>query len=62
LSNSEKKEIRDKLYEQQYITNISSDYFHIVYCPWSGTHVSTVIDLDKDVHAGHIPAKRTGRD
>ena len=61
MSDSEKKEIRDKLYEQ-YITNISADYFHIVYCPWCGTYVSTVIDFDKGVHVGRIPAKKTGRD
>jgi hypothetical protein len=29
LSDSEKKEIRDKLYEQ-HITNITADYFHII--------------------------------
>ena len=56
LSDTEKKEIRDKLYEQ-HITNINADYFHIIHCPWCGTHVSTVIDFDKGVHAGQYTSK-----
>ena len=56
MLDSKKKEIRDKLYEQ-HITNITVDYFHIIYCPWCGTHVSTVIDFDKGIHAGQYSSK-----
>ena len=52
LSESEKEEIWDDLYNKANISNIHPDYFYIIHCPWCGTHVSTVIDFDKGVHAG----------
>ena len=51
LSESEKKEIWDKLYNE-HITNIHPDYIDIIHCPWCGTPVSTVIDFDKGSKLG----------
>jgi hypothetical protein len=56
LSESEKKEIWDKLYNE-HITNIHPDYIDIIHCPWCGTHVSTVIDFDKGSKLGQYSSK-----
>jgi hypothetical protein len=56
LSDTRKKEIRDKLYKQ-HISNINADYFQIIHCLWCGVHLSTVIDFDKGVHAGQYSSK-----
>ena len=56
LSESEKEEIWDELYKVN-ITNIHPDFFFIIHCPWCGTHVSTVIDFEKSIHAGQYNRK-----
>jgi hypothetical protein len=56
LSDSEKKGIRVRLYEQ-HITSIDADSFCIIYCPWCGVHLKYVIDFDKGVHAGQYTSK-----
>lgn len=57
LSESEKEEIWNELNNKAHISNIHPDYFHIIHCPWCGTHVSTVIDFDKSIHAGQYSSK-----
>lgn len=57
LSDNERKEIIDKLYKERIITHIDPDYLYPIHCPWCGTHVSTVIDFDKGVHAGQYSSK-----
>jgi hypothetical protein len=43
LSESEKEEIWDELYNKANISNIHPDYFYIIHCPWCGTHVSKTL-------------------
>jgi hypothetical protein len=56
LTDGEKKEVSDKL-SKAHISSIHPDYLWIIYCPWCGTHVSTVIDFDKGIHAGQYSSK-----
>jgi hypothetical protein len=56
-SQSEKVEIETRLREELHITNIHSDNFHLIYCPWCGTYLPNVIDYDKGHHAGQYSRK-----
>jgi hypothetical protein len=59
LSEGEKKEIWDELYNKANISNIHPDYFYIIHCPWCGLHLKHAVDFDmtRYVHAGQYSSK-----
>ena len=56
LSDSEKKELKAKLVKE-HDTNRDADHLDITHCPRCGIHLSTVIDINKGVHAGQYSSK-----
>jgi hypothetical protein len=58
-SQSEKAEIQTKLMKEYQIFGMNSDYFHLIYCPFCGTYLPSVIDYDKGHHVGQYSSKES---
>jgi hypothetical protein len=54
LSEGEKEEIWNKMYNPPHI---HPDYIHIIHCPWCGVHMNLAIDFNKSCEPGLYSSK-----